>query len=225
MAKAAIALDPTAGQVSKSVAIAIRRAKLQTLPLVLIGTTKYVQLRYTQKAILAQRAKMELGDVAKKNRRREARDYEQEYLDAMYVSKEDWHGIPAACFRNASISACRIAGFAMTKAKLSIFIRHDGVDASDGTPLVKIIGKPCKLESQVRNATGVSDLRVRAQWLEWKLNLRVEFDADQFSVEDIVNLFDRVGKQVGIGEGRHDSKESCGMGWGCFTVEKPGSVA
>jgi hypothetical protein len=37
-------------------------------------------------------------------------------------------------------------------------------------------------------------------------------------VTDVTNLMQRVGQQVGIGEGRNDSKMSAGMGWGCFTL-------
>jgi hypothetical protein len=46
----------------------------------------------------------------------------------------------------------------------------------------------------------------------------VSFDADQFALGDIGNLLVRVGMQVGIGEGRPDSKKSAGMGWGLFEV-------
>ena len=35
---------------------------------------------------------------------------------------------------------------------------------------------------------------------------------------DITNLMKRLGIQVGIGEGRPDSKESCGLMWGLFEV-------
>jgi hypothetical protein len=34
-----------------------------------------------------------------------------------------------------------------------------------------------------------------------------------------VNLFNRVGQQVGVGEGRPDSRNSAGMGMGLFNVE------
>ena len=37
--------------------------------------------------------------------------------------------------------------------------------------------------------------------------------------QDVTNLLMRVGQQVGIGEGRPDSKNSAGMGWGTFNVE------
>ena len=59
---------------------------------------------------------------------------------------------------------------------------------------------------------------VRAAFHEWKCKLRIRFDADQFTKEDIANLLARVGLQVGIGEGRPDSKKSAGMGWGLFEL-------
>ena len=49
--------------------------------------------------------------------------------------------------------------------------------------------------------------------------MRIRFDADMFSAADVANLMNRVGAQVGIGEGRPDSKNSAGMGWGLFSIE------
>jgi hypothetical protein len=42
---------------------------------------------------------------------------------------------------------------------------------------------------------------------------------DQFTHQDVANLMTRVGLQVGLGEGRPDSKNSAGMGWGLFQIE------
>ena len=117
------------------------------------------------------------------------------------------------------ISACRLVGFKMTIGKLSIFILGDGFDADEGTPLVKIEGTPRKLEMYARNETGVCDIRIRPQWIEWKCKLKVRYDAEQFSQSDIANLLLRAGMQVGVGEGRPDSKKSVGMGWGTFTLK------
>jgi len=36
----------------------------------------------------------------------------------------------------------------------------------------------------------------------------------------LTNLLARAGLQVGIGEGRPDSKNSAGMGWGLFQIEE-----
>jgi hypothetical protein len=38
------------------------------------------------------------------------------------------------------------------------------------------------------------------------------------TADDIVNLISRVGLQVGVGEGRPDSKQSAGLGFGLFQI-------
>lgn len=65
---------------------------------------------------------------------------------------------------------------------------------------------------------GVADIRWRPMWEQWSAKVRVRWDANQFSAQDVVNLLSRAGMQVGIGEGRPDSKASNGMGWGMFEV-------
>jgi hypothetical protein len=199
--------------------VVIKAPNFKVLGLKCNCTSPYVQLRFGEKARNEMREKMAKGDQAKKGKKRTVRNYDQEFIAAQYRTEEGWGGIPASAFRNAAISACRTVGFAMTKAKLSIFILADGFDETDGTPLVKISGKPEKYEAPVRNSTGVADIRVRAMWRSWSVTVRVRFDADQFSAEDIVNLFARIGMQVGVGEGRPDSKDSCGMGFGLFEVQ------
>ena len=116
------------------------------------------------------------------------------------------------------ISACRVVGFKMTLAKLSVFVEPDGFDAVDGTPLVKIIGEPRLHQGYGRNANGGVDLRWRPMWEQWKAAVHVRWDASQFSAQDVVNLMARAGLQVGIGEGRPDSPNSNGLGWGMFEV-------
>lgn len=184
------------------------------------GTTPYVQLRFFKKGEI--QIAHEQGGVSKSKKKREARDFKNEYEQAKHVSEEGWVGIPAASFRNAMISACRIVSFKMTLAKLSVFADADGLDREEGTPLIKIKGTPEMVIHHVRNQTGVVDLRSRAMWREWSATVRIKFDADLFSLQDVTNLMCRVGQQVGIGEGRPDGKTSAGMGWGLFEVENLG---
>jgi hypothetical protein len=108
----------------------------------------------------------------------------------------------------------------MTIAKLSIFVKADGYDRVDNLPLVKITkGEPIRHTMYARPKLGGVDIRVRPMWLEgWQAKLNMRWDADQFSADDIFNLVNRVGEQVGIGEGRYDSRDSAGLGWGCFRV-------
>ena len=211
----------TAKKAASQEQITITAPNFKTAEFKIVGTAPYVQLAFPQKVKELMRAKHELGSQAKKGAKKEARDFNEDYQQAFHVSTEGWHGIPASAFRNAMISACRIVGFQMTKAKLSVFVEADGVDVHEGTPMVRIAGgEPEMVIHHVRNATGVADLRVRAMWRQWCASLRVTFDNDIFSVSDIAHLLMRVGAQVGIGEGRPDGKSSAGMGWGMFRVDE-----
>jgi hypothetical protein len=111
----------------------------------------------------------------------------------------------------------------MTRAKISVFVEQDGLDASDGQPLVRLIAdEPERSEMAVRLETGVASIAIRPLWREWGAVVRVRYDADQFTASDVVNLLDRAGQQVGIGEGRPDSRKSTGLGWGMFEVDAAG---
>lgn len=184
------------------------------------GTSPYMQHNFAQKAIAQIEATQREGSRSRKGRKRDARDFEADYEAAKHISEEGWCGIPATAFRNAMISACRLAGFAMTRAKLSIFVVADGMDRDGHTPLVRIIGdpEPPGEPQPVRNESGVVDLRMRPIWRRWELMLGLRWDADQFSASDVLNLVARAGMQVGVGEGRPDSPNSNGLGNGCWEV-------
>ncbi len=199
--------------------VQISAPKIHTAEFKIVGTAPYIQLRFSEKAINAMKAKHEAGSQANKKKAKEARDFDEDFRQAMHISDEGWNGIPAAAFRNAMISACRLVGFKMTLAKLSVFVLPDGFDKVDGVPLIKIDGNPEPHLMHARNATGVCDLRVRAKFWPWSAVVRVQYDADQFTATDAANLMTRVGAQVGIGEGRPDSKMSAGMGWGTFRLD------
>ena len=208
------------GVVGKTDSIVIKPPKFQTAKLLIKGTAPYVQHAFSQKAMNTMIATQAAGQQAQSKRKRDPKDFRAVYLAAMHVAKEGWHGIPAPAFRNAMISACRTIGFKMTLAKLSVFVEADGFGKSDGTPLVRITkGKPHEHYATARNDNGSTDIRCRPMWDEgWEAFVRVRWDAEQFSASDVVNLLARAGAQVGIGEGRADSRNSAGLGWGFFEV-------
>jgi hypothetical protein len=208
----------TAPAKSEISTVQITAPKIHTAEFKIVGTAPYIQLRFSEKAINAMREKHEAGSQANKKKAKEARDFNQDFIQAQHRSDDEWNGIPAAAFRNGMISACRLVGFKMTLAKLSVFVLPDGFDKVDGVPLIKIKGKPESHIMHARNATGVCDLRVRAKFWPWSAVVRIQYDADQFTATDAANLMTRVGTQVGIGEGRPDSKMSAGMGWGTFKL-------
>ena len=200
--------------------VTISPPKFERIRLRLVGTAPYMQARFSAKAMQAMKSKMEAGPTARKGGRKDARDFDDDFRAAQHIAADGWNGVPAAALRNACIDVCRMVGFKMTHAKMSIFVEADGFDKVDGTPLVRLDARePERVDMATRNATGVADIRVRPMWREWALNVVIRFDADQFTTSDVVNLISRAGEQVGIGEGRPFSKSSNGLGFGTFTVE------
>lgn len=202
--------------------LTIPKPNFQTAAFPIVGTAPLVGNKFSARARADMKATQEAGSVAKKGKKREPKDFQACYKEAIHMSREGWEGIPAPAFRNAMISACKVCGFQMTRAKLSVFVLADGHDRDDGTPLVRITkGKAEYAEHFVRNATGVADIRPRPMWREgWEATVRVHFDGDQFTLDDVANLLARAGIQVGVGAGRPDSSASNGMGWGLFAIKE-----
>lgn len=201
--------------------IVISAPNLRVATFAITGTAPYVGNKFSQKAKQTMRDQQTLGSQSKKGKgNREPKNFDECYEQAKHYSEQGWCGIPAPAFRAAMIDACRLVGFKMTFAKLSVFILGDGIDRDEGTPLVRIYGEPEKNEMAVRNATGVADIRARPMWRKWSAKLKVQFDMDQFSESDITNLLLRAGNQVGIGAGRPNSRDSFGQGWGTFTISE-----
>lgn len=200
--------------------IVVKPPSIGMLNFLIEGTAPLVGNKFSVRARTDMRLAMEAGPRAKKGKQREPKDFQRCFEEAKHVSREGWCGIPAPAFRCAMISACRMVGFAMTRAKLSIFVEPDGFDADDSTALVRITkGEPEYAEHYVRNDGGSADLRPRPLWREgWQAVVRIRYDEDQFSAEDVANLLARAGMQVGVGAGRPDSKDSAGMGWGTFKI-------
>jgi len=210
----------TVGEPNKSVQVVITAPNIQTLEFNLIGTAPLMIAAFSQKSKEKIKATHEAGQQAKGKKVREARNFEEDCKAATHVSNEGWAGVHAGAFRTAMIDVCRLVGYKMTIAKLSIFIEPDGFATDNGTPVVRIIGPEPEMNiSGVRNANGGLDLRARPMWRKWAIKLRVKYDNDQFAKQDIANLLARAGIQCGIGEGRPNSRMSTGIGFGTFRVE------
>jgi len=197
---------------------AIKDLNIGVVTINIEGTSELVVERFSQKTRHMMEEKHKAGSQSKKGKEKEARDFEADYNGARYISSEGWDGVHCSAFRNALVSACRLCGVQMTMAKKALFVVADGRDKDDKSELVRITGDPEMFIAPTRNATGVADLRARPRYFPWASAIRVEYDADMFSSADVVALMKRVGRQIGIGAGRYDSKMSCGLGWGCFRV-------
>ncbi len=207
--------------VSKS--ISIRPVKFQRATFELIGMEDcpLVIHRFSAKLKNEMKLKMETGKAASSKKNRDPKSTDKSFDEARYVSREGWDGFHAGALRKALISACRLVDFKMVLAKLSIFVEADGVDAEEPQiPLIRIHADPVKQEDMARVSNGQPYVTVRAAYFSWKAKVQIRWDSDQFTLDDVTNLLARVGQQVGIGEGRPDSKNSAGMGWGLFEIER-----
>ena len=110
-----------------AIEVSVPKPRFGTATLKIIGISPLVINAFPQKAIEQMKAKQMAGHQAKKGAKREPKDFKDCYEQAKHISSDGWYGIPAAGLRNAMISACRVVGFAMTRAKLSVFVEADGV--------------------------------------------------------------------------------------------------
>lgn len=213
-----VALEPEAPK-TKARMVQIRPPAFDEATFEIRGTAPLVIHRFSAKTKAEMKLKMETGKAASSKKNREARSTDDLYEEARYTAPDGWDGFHAGALRKAMISACRLVNFKMTLAKLSVFVEADGWDAIEPQiPLIRIYGKPQKQEDMARVETGQPYIAVRAAYHKWSAKVRIRWDTDQFTLEDIANLLARVGMQVGLGEGRPDSTNSAGMGWGLFEV-------
>ena len=142
----------------------------------IVGDTPYCSNKMSSANRRAMMDKQMSGERSRKNRKREPKDFDAVYKGSLHVSSDGWYGAPAPGIRAALISACRVAGFAMTRAKLSVFVLADGFDKDDGTPLVRVHGDPVRRDHPVKLADGSSDIVSRAFFDEWQIDLHLRWD-------------------------------------------------
>ncbi len=202
--------------------VVIAPPNMRTVTLPCRGTSPLVMNKFSHKTRMQLEEKRTTKQSSGKLEKRPTRDFDQEYSACQHRMADGSHGVPANSFRAAMIDACRTAGYKMTHAKQTFFVVADGYDAQDGTPLVKILGEPRKIVNYIRvkGRNGKApDIRVRAIFESWRFDLRVRFDEDAISLQDLTNLVVRAGETCGVGDGRATSPgQTGGMGWGFFEV-------
>lgn len=185
-------------------AIRIPKINVQTAKLQLLGDSPLIMNRFSDES----KTKMRDAQGKKAVGARPAKDPQKCYEGSIYHHPDGGYAMPAIAFKKAAISACRhTQGIPMTLARGMFHVSGEWV---------KIEGIPMMREDVVKNATGVADLRYRAEFKTWSCELMIRYNADSVSLEQIVNLFSLAGFHVGIGDGR---PEKSGMNYGLFHIE------
>ncbi|MEE8240128.1 MAG: hypothetical protein V3R16_02570 [Nitrospirales bacterium] len=175
----------------------------------ILGLSPLIQNQMSSKAKEQIRLKQQ---QLKKTKERIAKNPEQDYQDAMYLLSDGSPAVPITAIKNSMCEAAHNdMGFPKTILRKALFFHADeGILTRIDTPGVKMREDPVKV------GKGVIDLRYRPEYAEWSVLLRFEYDKDWLQLEDIVNLAERAGFGIGIGEWR---PEKDGL-FGRFCVDR-----
>jgi len=159
------------------------------------GTSPLIQHAWSDKGLKMLR----MTAAERKKQPKVARDPDREASDACYRTDDGQYGIPLTAFKAALIGAAhKDFGLEKTLLRKAFFI--PSTDSNSITPIEAddyIIR-----EDIVRIGANQTDIRYRPQFTEWRANIVAQIDSELLRPEDIVNLVNRAGFSVGIGEWR-----------------------
>ena len=186
--------------------ITIQRPNLEVCELPIQGTSALICHKWSEKAKKQMLDKQMGKNVGAKSKKNPQKDYE----DSLYkLSDGKNYGFPAVAFKAAMVRAAKMVdGLAMTDVRQMVHVLTDDGD------LVKINGTPTMREDMVRLAKGVADIRYRGEFRKWDTTLRIQYNADVITADQVANLIYLAGFSVGVGEWRIER----GGQFGTFTL-------
>jgi len=137
--------------------------------------------------------------------KREKRDIDNEVKEATYKTEDGKDGFPASGFK---------------KGMVEVAPYLPNLDKKRIRGSVQIIGNivPLKYKSKVVNQATVrinrglsGDIRFRPEYREWSCELMIRFNESLISAEQVINLLNYAGFQIGVGDWRPDKNGSFGM--------------
>jgi len=191
-----------------STTVAIPEMNIQLTEFALIGDSPLICHAWSTKA-----KDMILGkQMHQPTEAKAAKDPEQEFFDSLYPLSEGGYGFPAVAFKSAAVDACsHVSKITKVVARGAFHIIGD---------MVPIIGTPTPRSDMVRIGMGTADIRIRGEFRTWSVVLRIRYNANVLSAEQIVHLFNTAGFAIGVGEWRPQREGSFGM----FHVAREGEA-
>ena len=143
--------------------------------------------------------------------KKELRNYDNEYESCFYYTDDKKYGFPAGGFMGAMLDACVPLDIAKTQIKRSIRL------LGDIYPLTykKVNRRIDHPRRSGRNST--PDTRHRPEFVDWTCELIIQYDTNQITPDQIINLINQAGFSTGIGDWRPGAPKSSGT-HGMFKV-------
>ena len=202
--------------------VSIKPLDIQIMPIKIVGDTPLIVHAWSDKA---KRMMLEAQMKKTKTSAREARDPMDEFINSMYwltempkksteeafvKALEDGakFGFPVGAIKQAANSAAYRLGWVKNQMELrgSYFLKTEFGDMAEIENSV-----PEMREDMVRIGMGSADLRYRAEFKNWEMNLLLQYNASgNLTVEQIINCINAGGYMVGIGEWRPEKDGNFG---------------
>ena len=190
--------------------ISLRRIERVGAQINLRGLSPLIVNRWSEKA----KQQMLDAQQTKARAKKDPKDPVALFEASKYRLADGRDGFPAVAFKAAIVHAARLFdGITQVMVKQSLMVRGEGADQ-----LVPLNYESCTMrEDTPRNASGVADLRYRAQYWPWSATITVEYLESQIDTESLLALVDAAGIG-GIGEWRPTSPKSSTGTYGRFEV-------
>lgn len=204
---------PTNGtkpEADESTTYSLRRLERVVFEVPIQGTSPLIVNRWSEKSKEMMLAAQQTKARPKKDPKHPVANFEA----SRYRFPDGRDGFPATAFKAAIVHAGRMFdGVTQVLLKQTVIVIGEGQDQ-----LVALdFGQVTMREDTPRNASGVADLRYRAQFWPWSCSLKVRTIAGQFDHESILSLVDAAGIG-GVGEWRPTSPKSATGTFGTFEV-------
>lgn len=192
--------------------IQLRRLERVVFEIPVQGTAPLIVNRWSEKA----KQMMLEAQQTKARPKKEPKDPVANFEASRYRFPDGRDGFPATGFKAAIVHAGRLFdGVTQVALKQTIRVIGEQVGQEQLVPLE--YGEITMREDTPRNASGVADLRYRAQYWPWSCTLRVVTIRGQFDHESILALVDAAG-HGGVGEWRPTAPKSATGTFGCFEI-------
>lgn len=192
-------------------AIVLKRIERESIQVRLTGTAPLIVHRFDEKA----KQMMLEAQQTKTRAKKEAKDPVAQFEASKYLLPDGRDAFPAVGFKAAIVGAARLFdGISMVQVKQLIRVVGEGPDQL--VPL-NLEGPSMMREDTVRVGMGTADLRYRAQYFPWSVDLVIQYVPSQISVDSIVSLVD-AGGIGGVGEWRPSSPKGATGSYGTWQV-------
>jgi hypothetical protein len=179
----------------KRATVKIRAIDIQEMHCTIVGRTPLLQHRFDEKSKAQIRDKKAGGGRGL----REKCDPEAECERATYRLSTGEIAFPVTAIKRSMFSAAhRDLGVTKVLIQQTVFIRAD-----EGV-LVRVNTSGSKMREDIVRVgpAKAPDLRYRPEMDQWSIDLHIDYDSERMSTETILNLLERAGFGVGIGEWR-----------------------